>query len=182
MNDINWIDWSLKDGSSAASPNAPTYAQELSEWTRGLIALRKRWTHFRKSDFADYAPNPRSQPGDPANDGRLSYAWEGPATGAPSQLATIAGLMQTPVAALPPITTSTINGEIQKSAVLSLRYGYVTGPNGFSSNDVGLTATLLMLVISRLPFRLVQRLLVPSRQIPPSVPTSKLPFWSSVMV
>jgi hypothetical protein len=51
--------------------------------------LRKRWTHFRKPDFADYAPNPRSQPGDPANDGRVSYAWEGPAAGDPSQLAAI---------------------------------------------------------------------------------------------
>lgn len=89
VNDVNWIDWSLKDGSSTGSPSAPSYGQELSEWTRGLIALRKRWTHFRKSDFAEYAPNPRSQPGDPANDGRLSYAWEGPATGAPSQLAAI---------------------------------------------------------------------------------------------
>jgi glycogen operon protein len=87
MNDINWIDWSLKDG--VGSPNAPGYGQELSEWTRGLIALRKRWTHFRKPDFADYAPNPRAQPGDPANDGRVTYAWEGPATGAPSQLAAI---------------------------------------------------------------------------------------------
>jgi glycogen operon protein len=89
VNDVNWIDWSLKDGSNTGSPNAPSYGQELSEWTQGLIALRKRWTHFRKSDFADYAPNPRSQPGDPANDGRLSYAWEGPAIGAPSQLAAI---------------------------------------------------------------------------------------------
>jgi isoamylase len=85
VNNINWIDWSLKDGSNSASG----YGRELSEWTQGLIALRKRWTNFRKSDFADYAPNPRSQPGDPANDGRLSYAWEGPATGAPSQLAAI---------------------------------------------------------------------------------------------
>jgi pullulanase/glycogen debranching enzyme len=57
--------------------------------TRGLIALRKRWTHFRKSDFAAYAQNPRSSPGDPVNDGRLSYAWEGPGAGAPSQLAAI---------------------------------------------------------------------------------------------
>jgi len=89
VNDVNWIDWSLKDGSSTDSPNAPSYGRELSEWTRGLIALRKRWTHFRKSDFADYALGPRSRPGDPANDGRLSYAWEGPAAGAPSQVAAI---------------------------------------------------------------------------------------------
>ena len=48
---VNWIDWSLKDGSTTGSPNAPSYGQELSEWTRGLIALRKRWTHFRRPDF-----------------------------------------------------------------------------------------------------------------------------------
>jgi len=89
VNDVNWIDWNLKDGNSTASPNAPSYGRELSEWTRGLIALRKRWTHFRRPDFADYALGPRSHPGDPANDGRLSYAWEGPAAGSPSQLAAI---------------------------------------------------------------------------------------------
>jgi glycogen operon protein len=89
VNAVNWIDWSLKDGSTTGSPNAPSYGQELSEWTRGLIALRKRWTHFRRPDFADYARNPRSRPGDPANDGHLSYAWEGPAAGAPSQVAAI---------------------------------------------------------------------------------------------
>jgi pullulanase/glycogen debranching enzyme len=87
MDDVNWIDWRLKDG--VGSPNAPGYGLELSEWTRGLIAIRKRWTHFRKPDFADYAPNPRSQPGDPGNDGRLTYAWEGPAAGDTSQLAAI---------------------------------------------------------------------------------------------
>ena len=32
---------------------------------------------------------PRATPGDPANDGRLSYSWEGPAAGSPSQLAVI---------------------------------------------------------------------------------------------
>ena len=89
VNDVNWIDWSLKDGSAAGSPNAPNYGRELSDWTRGLIALRQRWTHFRRSDFAEYALGPRSQAGDPANDGRLSYAWEGPAAGDPSQLAAI---------------------------------------------------------------------------------------------
>jgi pullulanase/glycogen debranching enzyme len=29
MNDVNWIDWSLKDG--VGSPNVPGYGQELSE-------------------------------------------------------------------------------------------------------------------------------------------------------
>jgi hypothetical protein len=70
----------------------------------------------------------------------------------PSQLGTVAGLMQTPVAALPPIITSTINGEIQKSNVYSLRYGYISGPNGFSSNNVGLTATLPLAIGSTLSF------------------------------
>jgi hypothetical protein len=60
----------------------------------------------------------------------------------PNQLATIAGLLQTPPAALAPIATSTINGEIQKTNIYSLRYGYISGPNGFSSNNLGLTATL----------------------------------------
>jgi hypothetical protein len=69
-----------------------------------------------------------------------------------SQLAAVAGLMQTPVAAIAPITTSTINGEIQKSNVYSLRYGYVAGPNDFSSNNVALTATLPISIGSTLSF------------------------------
>lgn len=60
----------------------------------------------------------------------------------PNQLGTIAGLLQTPPAALAPIATSTINGEIQRTNVYSLRYGYISGPNGFSSNNIGATATL----------------------------------------
>jgi hypothetical protein len=70
----------------------------------------------------------------------------------PNQLASIAGLMQTPVAALPPVITSTINGEIQKSNIYSLRYGYIAGPNGFSSNNFGLTATLPLVIGSTLSF------------------------------
>jgi isoamylase len=31
VNDVNWIDWSLKDGAATGSPNAPGYGQELSE-------------------------------------------------------------------------------------------------------------------------------------------------------
>ena len=72
MNAVNWIDWGLKDGNAEGSPNAPSYGRELSEWTRGLIALRRRWTQFRQADFAKYAPAPRAAPGDPANDGRLT--------------------------------------------------------------------------------------------------------------
>jgi isoamylase len=84
INDVNWVDWRLKDASGAAG-----YGRELSAWTRGLIALRKRWTHLRRADFADYSPAPRAQPGDPSNDGRFSYAWEGPSAGAPSQIGVV---------------------------------------------------------------------------------------------
>ena len=45
----------------------------------------------------------------------------------PYQLGSRAGLMQTPVSGLPPITTSTIAGEVQKSVVVSARYGYTSG-------------------------------------------------------
>jgi glycogen operon protein len=89
VNGVNWIDWALKDGNPDGSPNGPRYGRELSEWTRGLIALRRRWTQFRQADFAEYAAAPRAAPGDPANDGRLSYSWQGPAAGSPSQLAVI---------------------------------------------------------------------------------------------
>ena len=89
VNGVNWIDWGLKDGNADGSPNAPRYGRELSEWTRGLIALRRRWTQFRLPDFAEYAPAPRVKPGDPTNDGRLSYSWEGPPAGSPSQIAVI---------------------------------------------------------------------------------------------
>ena len=67
---VNWIDWSLKDGSNSASG----YGREPSD-ARADRAT-KRWTHFRKPDFADYTQNPRSQPSDPANDGRVTYLWE----------------------------------------------------------------------------------------------------------
>jgi isoamylase len=83
---VNWIDWRLKDGDDSGSPNAPVYGQELFDWTRGLIALRKQWSHFRRVDFAEYAMD---APAGPDNDGRFTYAWEGPAEGEPSQLAVI---------------------------------------------------------------------------------------------
>ena len=60
----------------------------MSEWARGLIALRRRWTHFRQPDFAEYATAPRAA-GNSANDGHLSYSWEGPPAGSPSQLGVI---------------------------------------------------------------------------------------------
>ncbi len=86
---VNWVDWSLKDGNTGTSPHAPTYGRELYEWTRHLIDLRKRWSHFRRADFVPYidgAPDDRDGPG---NDGALTYAWEGPAEGMPTQLAAI---------------------------------------------------------------------------------------------
>lgn len=60
----------------------------------------------------------------------------------PYALGARAGLMQTPVGALPPITTSTIAGEIQKSVIFSVRYGYVAGSTDFSFNNGAVTATL----------------------------------------
>ena len=88
VNAVNWIDWGLKDG-TPVSPGGASYGPELNDWTRGLIALRRRWTHLRRAEFADYAPTARAAPGDPANDGKMSYAWEGPPAGSPSQLAAI---------------------------------------------------------------------------------------------
>ena len=89
VNAVNWIDWGLKDASADGSPNPPHYGRELSEWTRALIALRRRWTHFRQPDFAEYATAPRAAPGNSANDGHLTYSWEGPPAGSPSQLGVI---------------------------------------------------------------------------------------------
>ena len=44
------------------------------------------WTHFRRTDFASYIADVSDGPG---NDGRYTYAWEGPPAGAPSQIAVI---------------------------------------------------------------------------------------------
>jgi isoamylase len=76
VNDVNWIDWGLKDGNADGSPNGSGYGRELSDWTRGLIALRRRWTQFRQADFAEYDSAQRAAPGDPANDGP-SELWLG---------------------------------------------------------------------------------------------------------
>jgi len=84
---VNWIDWRLRDGDSSGSPNAAGHGPELFEWTKGLIALRKHWSHFRNSDFPEYVV-PDDLAG-PRNDGRFTYAWEGPAEGEPSQLAVV---------------------------------------------------------------------------------------------
>lgn len=60
----------------------------------------------------------------------------------PSEQAARAGLLQTPFGAFPPIGTSTITGELQRSPVYSLRYGFIGGTGNFSFNNVGLAATL----------------------------------------
>ena len=91
INNVNWIDWRLKDGDNSESPEGPTYGRELFHWTKDLIRLRKEWTHFRRVDFAEYvgsAWNGGSHAGS-ANDGGFSYVWEGPSDGEPTQLAVV---------------------------------------------------------------------------------------------
>jgi len=54
-----------------------------------------------------------------------------------------AALVLTPVGALPPIATSTIEGEVQRGVALALRYGYLPGSlDGSSINNGGVTAVL----------------------------------------
>jgi isoamylase len=86
---VNWIDWRLKDGDGSASPNAPVYGREMFDWTRGLIDLRQHWSHFRRADFAEYIVDAPDDREGARNDGRFTYAWEGPGEGEPSQLAVI---------------------------------------------------------------------------------------------
>jgi pullulanase/glycogen debranching enzyme len=91
VNHVNWVDWRLKDGDNSESAQGPTYGNELFQWTRNLIKLRKQWAHFRRADFAAYvdeAWNGGKNAGN-GNDGKLSYAWEGPTEGEPTQLAVI---------------------------------------------------------------------------------------------
>jgi glycogen operon protein len=89
INHVNWIDWRFKDGDHGGSPDAPAYGTELFNWTRGLIALRKEWSHLQRRDFAEYLMEAPDDRGERRNDGRFTYAWEGPAEGEPSQLAVI---------------------------------------------------------------------------------------------
>ena len=86
VDQVNWIDWRLKDGDASTSPGGPEYGTELFHWTRGLINLRKRWRHFRRTDFPKYIDGVADGA---ENDDRYTYVWEGPATGEPSQLAVI---------------------------------------------------------------------------------------------
>jgi glycogen operon protein len=91
INNVNWIDWRLKDGDNSESPKGPTYGRELFHWSRDLIRLRKAWTHFRRADFPVYAH--AAWNGGPgaggANDGKFTYFWEGPGDGEPTQLGVI---------------------------------------------------------------------------------------------
>ena len=86
IDDVNLLDWQLKVGDNSESPNGPKYGPELFDWTKSLIALRKRWSHFRHGTFPEYASDAPSGPG---RAGRFTYAWEGPGAGQPSQVAVI---------------------------------------------------------------------------------------------
>ena len=50
-------------------------------------------------------------------------------------------LQLTPIGALPPLVTSTIQAEVQREAALALRYGYISQSNGGAdANNGGITA------------------------------------------
>ena len=87
INNVNWIDWRLKDGDNSESPQGPTYGKELFDWTKSLIELRKKWAHFRRAEFAQYAAQAFNGGPDAGinNDGRFTYSHEGPADGEPSR-------------------------------------------------------------------------------------------------
>jgi isoamylase len=91
INSVNWIDWRLKDGDNSESTQGPTYGKELFQWTKFLISLRKKWTHFRKSDFPDYAAQSFDGGIDSSStkQGRITYSFEGPEDGHATQLAII---------------------------------------------------------------------------------------------
>jgi glycogen operon protein len=91
VNNVNWIDWKLKDGDNSESPDGPQYGKELFGWTKGLIGLRKQWSHFRRSDFPVYVDNAWNggENAGLANDGKFTYSWEGPSDGAPTQLGVV---------------------------------------------------------------------------------------------
>jgi len=91
VNRVAWVDWRLKDGDNSQSPSGPTYGKELFHWMRDLIALRKKWSHFRRDEFARYAPSAFNGGADAGanNDGKFSYSFEGSSDGQPTQLAVI---------------------------------------------------------------------------------------------
>ena len=91
INNVNWIDWRLKDGDKGESPQGPTYGNELFRWTKSLISLRKKWTHFRRADFPDYAAQAFNGGIDAGatKQGRITYSFEGPSDGQATQIAII---------------------------------------------------------------------------------------------
>lgn len=91
VNRIAWIDWRLKDGDNSESPRGPTYGNELFHWTKDLIAIRKKWSHFRREEFARYAASAFNGGADAGgnNDGKFTYSFEGSSDGQPTQLAVV---------------------------------------------------------------------------------------------
>lgn len=61
----------------------------------------------------------------------------------PGDIAAWQALRLTPVGALPPLATPTIEAEVQNGASFALRYGYIAGVSGAAAtNNVGATAML----------------------------------------
>lgn len=86
INNVNWLDWNLKDGNNSQSPKGPKYGKELFYWTKNLIQLRKKWNHFRRSDFPTYVDNVTSGS---ANDNKYTYIWQQGGNGEPVQIGVI---------------------------------------------------------------------------------------------
>lgn len=57
----------------------------------------------------------------------------------------LAALQLTPIGSLPPLVTSTLQAEVQRSVALALRYGYISASNGAAdANNGGVTAIIPM--------------------------------------
>lgn len=89
VNNVNWIDWNLKDSVNKETPSGPTYGSELFHWTRDLIKLRKQWSHFRNKNFVSYITGAPNDLSGKENDGKFTYIWESSNVGQPIQLAMI---------------------------------------------------------------------------------------------
>ena len=60
-----------------------------------------------------------------------------------SDAAAAVSLQFTPIAALPPLATSTIQAEVQRGVALGIRYGYLSRPGeGADANNLGISAIL----------------------------------------
>ncbi len=90
INNVNWIDWDLKDGNNSQSPNGPRYGRELFQWTKSLIQLRKKWTHFRRDNFPEYINEAQigGKNSGSRNNGKYTYSWQGTKSGS-TQLAAV---------------------------------------------------------------------------------------------